>query len=462
MTVLKHRADLVSVVETVNAGTSVEENAWLDATREACAALFDRARGVGLHVLTITPDLALAGDHVSATAGVAIDGAVARIFAIAAPSDLRALYFPPSPVTTLSTLRPDLGPGVAALTTQWLAEHDATDALLIVMHPVPDRTLLLWAALETPVALERRERTALTQLALHIEAGYRVRSRPEAAVAELAEDGQLLWRAAAAPHASILEAHAARVNRARAAEARVTFEGLELWTALVAGKVSLVPRRVEGRRRYVVLENTPMSAPLRQLTDDERAIVGLAARGISTKLVAYALGVSSSLVSLRLALAAGKLGVGTRAELVRIAALLAADHPAPSAARESVVLTDAERDVLALLQRGLSNRQIAEARARSVRTVANQVASLLKKTGSSTRRALVVRDAALALLPNEAPVPSSPPGITLSGPPPARVAPEDGASAPPPENASSLPPAMAPGSLSPSGDLDPATWIAAG
>ena len=61
----------------------------------------------------------------------------------------------------------------------------------------------------------------------------------------------------------------------------------------------------------------------------------------------------------------------------------------PKAAVEA--LTVAERDILALLQRGLSNAQSARLRSRSIRTIANRVASLLRKTGSTSRRALVVR-----------------------------------------------------------------------
>lgn len=391
MTVLRHRADLVSVVETANAGPSLDERAWQDATRDACAALFARTHAVGLHVLDVDAGLELRGEERSiAPAGV--EGSVAQAFAVFTTSDKRALYYPSAPVTTLRSTLGRLSAPAALAMRDWLRGLHAEDVLLVVMQPLPGKTLVLWAAHDGPVTLDRRERTALTQLALHIEAGYRARTRPESVRAELSDDGHVVWREENAPHANVLEAHAARIVRARSDGARTTFEGLDLWTALVAGKASLVPRRIEGRRRYVVIENTPLAGPLRQLSVDERAVVGLAARGLSTKLVAYALGVSSSLVSLRLALAAAKLGVSTRAELVRIAALLAAEEGPPRTV-DNVALTDAERDVLSLLQRGLSNRQIATERARSVRTVANQVASLLKKTGSTSRRALVVRDA---------------------------------------------------------------------
>jgi DNA-binding NarL/FixJ family response regulator len=54
-------------------------------------------------------------------------------------------------------------------------------------------------------------------------------------------------------------------------------------------------------------------------------------------------------------------------------------------------LTCAERDVLARVVRGATNRAIARARRTSTRTVANQVSRLLRKTGSPSRFDLIRR-----------------------------------------------------------------------
>lgn len=54
-------------------------------------------------------------------------------------------------------------------------------------------------------------------------------------------------------------------------------------------------------------------------------------------------------------------------------------------------LSSAEADVLGRLVRGESNKAIARARKTSERTVANQVASLLRKTGASSRYELITR-----------------------------------------------------------------------
>lgn len=97
-------------------------------------------------------------------------------------------------------------------------------------------------------------------------------------------------------------------------------EGSALWTALVEGRMSVVPRG----RRYLVIENPTATHRIRALTPRE-------------------------------------------------------------------VATAAEAEVLELLERGLSNERIAALRRRSVRTIANQMASLLRKTGATSRRQLATR-----------------------------------------------------------------------
>jgi DNA-binding NarL/FixJ family response regulator len=56
-------------------------------------------------------------------------------------------------------------------------------------------------------------------------------------------------------------------------------------------------------------------------------------------------------------------------------------------------LTSAEAAVAELAIAGLSNAQIAERRGTSVRTVANQMASILRKLGCDSREQLAVRHA---------------------------------------------------------------------
>lgn len=60
-------------------------------------------------------------------------------------------------------------------------------------------------------------------------------------------------------------------------------------------------------------------------------------------------------------------------------------------------LTEAERDVALAVARGLSNAAIAKARDRSSRTIANQVAAIMKKLGVSSRVELAAQFDALDL-----------------------------------------------------------------
>lgn len=54
-------------------------------------------------------------------------------------------------------------------------------------------------------------------------------------------------------------------------------------------------------------------------------------------------------------------------------------------------LTAAEREVASLLVAGATNAEIARERGAALRTVANQVASILRKAGVSSRYELVAR-----------------------------------------------------------------------
>jgi DNA-binding NarL/FixJ family response regulator len=73
-------------------------------------------------------------------------------------------------------------------------------------------------------------------------------------------------------------------------------------------------------------------------------------------------------------------GVGYRYLVIETA------RPTPHA-----TLTEAERAVVSGVLRGLSNAQIAADRGASVRTVANQLASIFRKLGVRSRHELIAR-----------------------------------------------------------------------
>jgi DNA-binding NarL/FixJ family response regulator len=403
--VLADRLDWIRLPEAAYAYARNDE-AWMEAITEGFQSAVVGASAVGMHVISHDPDFANA---------VKIEKAFPAAWLEMKTDDLvvmrgeiaRAIYYPPFTVGTHGDLMPMLNEETREALLGWRRNNGVGDCMAMLMHPSPNMVLLLFAFYERALPImSPRERRVLTQIALHIESGYRLRHRPEMVRAELTADGKVLDSIFPAddegsglglglgnptPTAvtnAMLETHAARIKRARSKQERMNPGSLDLWTSLIEGRVTLTPRDSGSERRYVVLENPIATHPLRALTQGERDVITLAARGLSTKLTAYALGISSATVSSRLGSIARKLGLASRTELVRIAAMLARD---PRAALPTNELTAAEQDILDLLRLGLSNQAIAERRARSVRTIANQVASLLRKTGSTSRRQLVAR-----------------------------------------------------------------------
>lgn len=281
----------------------------------------------------------------------------------------------------------------------WIAESPSGDAkprpsignvCAAVAHPVPGIVTAIGLSFERKPEVGRHAQRVMTQLALHLDAAHRLRLRPDRVLAVLSESGRMLFREPDAPSTDDLTAQVLRIRRARSREYRSRTEGVALWSALLHGRVSLVPRRNGSRIEYVVLANPHETQAFRALSEAEASALRLASQGISNKLVAYGLGLSQPAVSMHLSRAASKIGLASRPELVRVAALLVRDERSEMS---DAVLTKSEREILTLLERGMSNNEIASLRSRSVRTIANQVASLLKKTRASSRRELLVRAA---------------------------------------------------------------------
>lgn len=239
--------------------------------------------------------------------------------------------------------------------------------------------------------LPAREQRLLVQIALHLEAGLRLRLEPTAVLGVLGPDGRLLHAEGELTQSVAherLSQHVKGVERMRLRRHRSTYEAADTWTALVSGAWGIVERvEADGRRSYSVID-TRGSQRLRQLSDLETRVVELSARGLTGKAVAYALGVQSPAVSQALLRAAIKLGLHSRTEVVALASRLLG---APRDSERHAELTAAEREVLALVRMGYTNAAIAEDRRRSERTVANQVASILHKLDAPSRRALAAQ-----------------------------------------------------------------------
>lgn len=390
------RAGWFDVIEAAGAAAP-DDGAWARRVVEAAKPVFavrGFTGGLGFvairHFADCSSAETLFGEAENFTQAYSLDqySAALSVFGVRL---IRELWYPPTTFCVQSQLArswaPDLRECMSGFRQRYFGRRDA-DVAAVIVHPTPGIAASLCAGYSTHPAFTRHHRRMLTQLGLHLDAGYRLRCRPEVVLAVVRPDGTLVHHEAGAPEPASLTASVRRIERSRTVRARQSLESLDLWEALLEGRASVVERIDGAQRFYFVLENSPATQPFRSLSQDELTAVSHAARGLPVKLIAYALGVPHTTVSTRLAAAAAKVGVATTIELVRLAAMLTRD---PRARFEHIALTTAERDIMQLLAQGLSNAEIARIRNRSVRTIANQVAHLLRKTNSPSRRALAAR-----------------------------------------------------------------------
>lgn len=386
MSLFRRKGDWRSLLAVVQASGTPDDRTWsTDVVREA-KTLFGQRVDMGMCITSHSHDCISAHSLISdlpheLSGLIQINDEVLQAVGIAG---FRRYFYPPRHVTTHLEVERDAPPEIVAAVSGMRTQLGVADSLGILAHPVPGRVVVLCNFSPVPVRLSRSERELLTRIAIHLETSFRLRLRPELVKAELDERGRVLHREEDAPPSPRLTEHAQRLTRAHSRHVDAE-EAVELWPALVEGRYSLVERGSGKGKRYLVVENPPAAQPMRALDPRELEVVTQASRGLAVKMIAYALGISPTSVANRMTSAAAKVGVATRLELVRLAATLSRD---PRAGFETMALTDAERDVLELLQLGLSNDEIAKMRSRSVRTIANQVASLLRKTGSPSRRGL--------------------------------------------------------------------------
>ena len=260
------------------------------------------------------------------------------------------------------------------------------DALGIVARPEPGVIAFVGRPLSARTTLGPSQRRLLSHLALHLESAVRLRRRPEAVLAVITPEGEIVHREGETIRASDASERVRQIERVRIQRERRPSNALNLWKALLQGAASVIERWDGSRRRYLVVENSPSRRAHRALSPREIETVRMAARGLASKFIAYGLGISEAAVSDGLKTAAAKLGVSSRRELVRVASLLAQQSRSPI---DTARLTATEREILEMVQLGLTNDEIAQQRARSVHTVANQVTSILEKTSQPSRRALI-------------------------------------------------------------------------
>ena len=281
-----------------------------------------------------------------------------------------------------------------------------------VHAPGGSQTLTLWAPSPRLESTPSRVKAMWTRVGAHMSAGLRLRlALGERRVEDQAEaivgaDGRLQHATGQAKVRGASQAlrDAVRgIERARGSmRKRDPDAALALWTGLVRGRWSLVHYwDHDGRRFFAAHPNAPSFEDPRKLRERELGALTLAIEGASPKEVAYALGISDGNARAVIASGLRKLGLASRADLHRLAIEDAQviEVPLPNATsvhvlgvgrrppkiRADQVLTRGELAVARLAATGRSNAQIAAARRSALRTVANQMASILRKLALRSR-----------------------------------------------------------------------------
>jgi DNA-binding NarL/FixJ family response regulator len=304
-------------------------------------------------------------------------------------SPYRRLFYPRKPVLFASSIVANFNPVLRATWQAGVRVAGAEDVLGMMGYPAPGWIFTMFLAIGRRAGIGPQLRCALQRIRVHIESGLRLRLLgADQAVAVLSPDGKVLHLAKSETEVQREQlGHQVKViDRGRAASQR-RVRGLEVWTALVDGRWSLVERTdTDGQRHYLAFENTPHGQAYRALSPRESLVVDQSIQGLQGKHVAYSTGLTPARISLLLASAATKLGFRSRLDLVRVASTLRSHG---QLGLLGTPITEAEREVWRLAYGGMSNAEIAERRGTTVRTVVNQVASLFRKLGVAGRAGLV-------------------------------------------------------------------------
>jgi DNA-binding CsgD family transcriptional regulator len=330
-------AAAIAAIDVAEAAYDLQRSteAWLPNLLERGAPLFDRGLGCAAAIWAgRSPDR---------------QPLMAQVCAGAGSPDLRVKL-----AWAAKDVGPDLQRGSVPRTsgarTSSESEPEGPDLLRAFRKRVGCRDVLgVWAmdprlhgvGIQVPsaqfISLSQRARRRWQRLAVHIEAGHRLRRRLGCAgdleatpVSELPLDGDALIDPTrfVITHAKgdaqrkdameVLRDAAIRADQARGKLRREDADkALEIWQDLVRGYWSLVDWfDTDGRRYIVVVPNALGLRDPRGLTERERQVATLAARGETSKSITYSLGISRQRVSMLLHSAMYKLGVKTQPELV--------------------------------------------------------------------------------------------------------------------------------------------------
>jgi DNA-binding NarL/FixJ family response regulator len=171
-----------------------------------------------------------------------------------------------------------------------------------------------------------------------------------------------------------------------------------LWQAILAGQWSLLDTFTAADTRYIVAYQNPrVGVTLRALDPRERSVLELSLDGHSGKWISLELQLCESHVARTLRTALRKIGVTDTADLIGVRDamfepvedLAAGVGLAVARLNRAAVtphLSDAERAIVMSIMRGKRAGAIARERGTSPRTICNQLASVYRKLGVSSRR----------------------------------------------------------------------------
>jgi DNA-binding CsgD family transcriptional regulator len=207
--------------------------------------------------------------------------------------------------------------------------HQMQDALMVNGLDCSGKGCSLHIFTREPLSLSDAERELYSLLAAHLTSAYRLQRRTRSdqsqglpkAEAILESSGRVEHAEGAATSRGSLSALSAAVRdrqRARMERSGDPHSMLERRKALVMARWTLVEEYESDGQRFVLARvNAPETKKLPALSERERQVVSLAALGRPNKLIAYELGVAHSTVRVLIQRACSKLGVSSRAELIR-------------------------------------------------------------------------------------------------------------------------------------------------
>ncbi|HTV21494.1 MAG TPA: helix-turn-helix transcriptional regulator [Polyangiaceae bacterium] len=375
--------------------------AWADGVHEALGPSLDFGQGTLVSVVEF-PERGVRVLQVASRGGAGrVHRAIVRLSALLAPDKLRESFFNGR---VLGASSGHYGDAEFARMQASARRASSRDAAGFCVNDGVDHGFMLVAPARELLRFPTQPTPAVRRLGSHIATGLRLQRVLASAALDdpsveaiLDPEGRPQHSVGMARMRGTLE----RLREVVLARARIgdDISVDPAWSAVLGGRWSLVDRFDSDGRRYVVAyRNPPGVLDPRRLTPREEGVTALAAIGRSNKEIASELGVTPSTVATLLGAALEKLGLESRTMLplfwrdlhgrawavndaeAPLIALSHGDDPDSFSA-----LTPAERAVALALLRGLSDRNIAQARNSSRHTVSKHVSAIYKKLGVSSR-----------------------------------------------------------------------------